>query len=253
MRGLAYFGLGQTERAIQDFDQAIRLDPSWGTPYDTRSDAYRRLGKTKLAEADRDKACQLRADYCLPDMTPTPAKGLILPTMLPTLDDLSAGFSIIDQGLDPETSNITKSIREFGAAKPGAPLGQSLVTTMQTGVDLYETEGRARFVLSMVQGFGPQFFAELFAAGLTKESNTSFEATRYEAVEHPALGDYSLAFSFSIASADSEMDFYLLSFSRATILATVRVGGPKGQVALEDILPIAQLMLKRIDDSLAAR
>ena len=50
--GLTYLDLGQYERAIEDFDEAIRLNPQSAIAYNNRGVAYERLGKTREAELD---------------------------------------------------------------------------------------------------------------------------------------------------------------------------------------------------------
>ena len=51
-RGYAYYDLGQYERAIQDYDEAIRLNPQYANAYYNRGGSYEALGKTKEAERD---------------------------------------------------------------------------------------------------------------------------------------------------------------------------------------------------------
>ena len=58
-RGLAYGGLGQYERAIQDYDEAIRLNPQDADAYYNRGAAYNALGKSREAERDFAKAKEL--------------------------------------------------------------------------------------------------------------------------------------------------------------------------------------------------
>jgi tetratricopeptide (TPR) repeat protein len=58
-RGLAHFFLGNTQKAIDDFTKAIQLAPAMKNAYLNRADAYRKLGKIDLAEADEKKAATL--------------------------------------------------------------------------------------------------------------------------------------------------------------------------------------------------
>lgn len=50
-RGLAYQDKGDNDRAIQDYDQAIRLNPSY-------ADAFSNRGNTYAAKGDNDRAIQ---------------------------------------------------------------------------------------------------------------------------------------------------------------------------------------------------
>lgn len=58
-RGIAYAEFGQYERAIEDFDWAIRLDPQYASAYHNRGVAYYHLGQYDLAIEDYDKAIKL--------------------------------------------------------------------------------------------------------------------------------------------------------------------------------------------------
>ena len=63
-RGLSYSDLDQHQRAIEDFDKAIQLDPGYAKAYYNRGLAYRRLGQHTKAEADYARACSLDSQRC---------------------------------------------------------------------------------------------------------------------------------------------------------------------------------------------
>ena len=60
-RGIAYHDLGQYQRAIQDFDEAIRLDPESDLAYLSRGIAYYDLGQFERAIDDYDEHYRLEA------------------------------------------------------------------------------------------------------------------------------------------------------------------------------------------------
>ncbi len=64
-RGTAYYGKGQLDLAIADYDQVIRLDPGNAVAYNNRGYARDRLGQTDDAIADYDHAVRLDAGYAL--------------------------------------------------------------------------------------------------------------------------------------------------------------------------------------------
>jgi tetratricopeptide (TPR) repeat protein len=62
-RGWAYNGLKQYKRAIQDYDQAIILDPKFANAYNGRGVAYLNLGQYECAIHDFDEVINLNPKY----------------------------------------------------------------------------------------------------------------------------------------------------------------------------------------------
>ena len=58
-RGDLHYDLGQYERAIQDYDEAIRIDSQYGHAYHARGHAYEAMGKPAEAARDFAKANEL--------------------------------------------------------------------------------------------------------------------------------------------------------------------------------------------------
>ncbi len=64
-RGLAYGDLGELRRAIEDYDQALRIDPGYAVAYYKRGNAYYNLSEYRRAIEDFDQAARLDPDYDL--------------------------------------------------------------------------------------------------------------------------------------------------------------------------------------------
>jgi Tfp pilus assembly protein PilF len=62
-RGLAFYGKGQFDRSIEDFNKAIILDPSSFKAYLNRGAAFVNKGQFAQAAADFDKAIELHPSY----------------------------------------------------------------------------------------------------------------------------------------------------------------------------------------------
>ena len=58
-RGITYSDLGDIARAIEDYDQALRLDPGYLDAYNNRGNAYRKIGEAARAIEDFDQALRL--------------------------------------------------------------------------------------------------------------------------------------------------------------------------------------------------
>ena len=63
-RGLSNLVLHQLARAIQDFDEEIKLTPNDAEPFWMRSVIEKRLGNIAAANADKAKACAHDPKYC---------------------------------------------------------------------------------------------------------------------------------------------------------------------------------------------
>ena len=61
-RGVAYHALGQYQRAIQDYDQALRLNSAFADAYLNRGKAYEALGQPQRAWEDFRQAQQLSTE-----------------------------------------------------------------------------------------------------------------------------------------------------------------------------------------------
>src|SRR6516225_5399647 len=64
-RGIAYDDRGDGDRAIADYDQAIRLNPNFADAYNNRGIAYRAKGQPDRAIADYDQAIRLNPNFAM--------------------------------------------------------------------------------------------------------------------------------------------------------------------------------------------
>lgn len=64
-RGRAWSDRGEYARAMQDFDEAIKLDPNYPDALNSRALAWRGLGQNERAMADFDLAIKLDPNYAI--------------------------------------------------------------------------------------------------------------------------------------------------------------------------------------------
>ncbi len=62
-RGIAYYRKVEYDRAIRDYDQAIRIKPDYAFAFNNRGAAYRLKGEYDRAIRDLDRAIRLKPDY----------------------------------------------------------------------------------------------------------------------------------------------------------------------------------------------
>jgi tetratricopeptide (TPR) repeat protein len=62
-RANAYINKGDNDRAIQDLDEAVRIDPNYATAYYNRGIAYNNKDQHERAIQDFDQAIRLKSDY----------------------------------------------------------------------------------------------------------------------------------------------------------------------------------------------
>ena len=59
-RGVVYLKKGEYDRAIQDFSEAIKLDPGYASPFANRAETYQIKGEYQRAVPDHDEAIRLQ-------------------------------------------------------------------------------------------------------------------------------------------------------------------------------------------------
>jgi tetratricopeptide (TPR) repeat protein len=69
LRALSYWQLSQRERAIRDYDEAIRIDPKFAPALNNRADAWLRLGKARQGVEDIDRALEIAPEYPIYNIT----------------------------------------------------------------------------------------------------------------------------------------------------------------------------------------
>src|SRR5215471_19185886 len=61
-RGNAYMAKGEYDRAVQDYDQSIKLDPNYARAFNNRGVAYQKKGEYDRAINDFDQSIKLNSE-----------------------------------------------------------------------------------------------------------------------------------------------------------------------------------------------
>ena len=63
-RGNAYTTKGEYDRAVQDYDESIKLNPNYARAFNNRGVAYQKKGEYDRAIKDFDECIKLRSQLC---------------------------------------------------------------------------------------------------------------------------------------------------------------------------------------------
>ena len=192
------------------------------------------FGKTVAIEAPAGVAAE-----------PPGPEDFDLAAMLPTLADLSENAFIKDEDL----SCVVSCEREFGATGLVMTLGSSNVANINAEVELEDSSIDARINVEFVKGSDPELFSEPASQAFAAGAGFTPDNVVLEALGPIVIGDAAAGFFMRIETAIADFDGYLLFFAQGRVSAQLLVTGPADQIALADIIPLAQLMADRIQEN----
>ena len=224
-----------------------------------RSAAAGRLARRMDRRIAREHAVEISATAIVPP-TPTPVptatphlppeeaarrEGFDLPSMLLTPEDLPDGATIESEGFK-ESEAVSSYNREFEPEDLVMNVGSSVISDINITVDLYASAADAVRPVSVFKAVDPKVFGQLVGPAVAEGAGFTPENLEIERLELPSIGDAAAGFLMTIETADVGFVGYLLFFAKGRIGAKVFVFGPGGGVALEDVVPLAQLVEERI-------
>lgn len=148
-RGIAYRRAGDLDRAIRDYDEAIRLNPLAADAFNNRGNAFRAREALSLARRDYDEAIRLNPRYAHAYN--------------------NRGIIFLEQGhLDRAVADFDRAIRE----QPGyanAFRNRGLARTHQELFDLAIQDFDAAFGLDTAMTRGAEYAIALFGRGVARQ------------------------------------------------------------------------------------
>ena len=148
-RGIAYRRIGDLDRAIRDYDEAIRLNPLAADAFNNRGNAFRARKELSLARRDYDEAIRLNPRYAHAYNN----RGIIL----------------LEEG------HLERAVADFGRAireQPGyanAFRNRGLARTHQQLFDLAIQDFDAAFGLDPAITRGAEYAIALFGRGVARQ------------------------------------------------------------------------------------
>ena len=202
------------------------------------------MGNTGIHFSDFDKTVAIEAPGGVAAEPPGP-EDFDLAAMLPTLADLPENAFIKDEDL----SCVVSCEREFGATGLVMTLGSSNVANINAEVELEDSSIDARINVEFVKGSDPELFSEPASQAFAAGAGFTPDSVVLEALGPIVIGDAAAGFFMRIETAIADFDGYLLFFAQGRVSAQLLVTGPADQIALADIIPLAQLMADRIQEN----
>lgn len=148
-RGIAYRRIGDLDRAIRDYDEAIRLNPFAADAFNNRGNAFRARNELERARRDYDDAIRLNPRY--PHAYNN--RGII---------DLERG------DFDRAVADFNRAIREQ-PAYANAYRNRGLARMHQQLFDLAIQDFNTAFNLDPAIGHGTEYAIALFGRGVMKQ------------------------------------------------------------------------------------
>ena len=178
-------------------------------------------------------------------------RGYDLSSLLPSVADLPGGVTLESEGCISDTEYE----RTFVAVDETFNLGSSRVSVIGTKVELYPSAAAAENLVSLVNTVDPSTLGDTLAADFTEDDFPGVTGTladiRFESLDPPAIGAASGGWLLKITTAEGQFEGVWIFFSQSSVGGVITATGAEGQVSLEDMLPLAELMADRIRENFA--
>ena len=120
--------------------------------------------------------------------------------------------------------------------------GSSEISNVGVTVQLRGSEVEASGVVQIIQGLTPDQFGEFAGSDFAEGAGLTAENVTAEGLELPEMGDAAAGFLLKIETSIADFDSYILFIARGRIFVILAVAGAADQVALEDVVSLAQLI-----------
>lgn len=179
-------------------------------------------------------------------------EGFDFSTMIFTVADLPEGaVEISGAGYLEEEEAIAGYQRGFQAA-PGEQVmvvGSSAIITIQANLELYGSPLDARTGVLLLRELDAETFAQETGAPLAAGFGVSSEDVTFSVLGVPAFGDATAGFLMTVTTEVGDFDIHLIYVAQGRIRAELVVFGGGGLVSLDDTVPLAELIVRRIIDN----
>lgn len=179
------------------------------------------------------------------EITPldTEAEEFDLPSMLPTLDDLPAGFAVESEGFISEPDSYE---RTFNARALVADFRSSVVSNITNTIDLHRNALDSRGLVLTLQDFGADEFGEIAGEVIAEDAELTLQSLDVEKLNVPPIGDGAVGFLLKMGTPIGNVDAIIIVFVQGRVTGQVLVLGPPGQVILDDVASLAELIVGRV-------
>jgi len=180
------------------------------------------------------------------DRQEEPTQRLGLPSLLPSLADMPRGTILAWEGVSQQWGGEEGFSRSFTGTGAFLPLGKSQLANLETSVSLHGSGFEARAGVLAFGALAPSTVAELFAQGVAKELGAVPEAVTVRSIVLPSIGDNTSGYIVTVRGTFMDWVVATIVFARDSVVGAVLGVGPEGQVDVQDLVQVAELIDRRI-------
>jgi hypothetical protein len=174
-----------------------------------------------------------------------------LPAIALGLGDLPSGFSVGQEGYVETGGSVVAAYRRM--FEPGSTrLGGSLVAELSSDVALFQSpDAAARGLEGILDALSGDEVKERYGEIIQAMANVEPADLVGETLASPTLGDGTVLAHATFETSAGSTESFLLTVRVAQLHGVVFVLGPRGGLAIEDLTPLVEILVSRLETAVS--